>query len=377
MHVGLMIYGSIETLTGGYLYDRKFCEFLASQGDRAEVISLPRRDHLLRALADNASPSLIRQVAGAPFDVLVQDELIHPSTVLLNRRLRSKARCPIVTIVHLLRSSERAVRLRRLSSSTERRYLAGVDGAVFNSETTRAAVESLLGRRLPGVVSYPGGDHLAADAADASEAKIAARARAQGALSVLSIANVLPGKGLHVLVDALGHLPAEGWRLTVVGSLTMNRAYAARLRGLIESTGLRDNVDLVGAVPNSRVADYLRDSHLLVVPSDYEALGIAYLEAMRFGLPVIATTAGGAGEIVGHGSEGFLVAPGDAAALTAHLRLLGEDRELLLRMGLAAQRRAARHPTWDESFELARGFLAALVETHQIHRGQRSRETAR
>ena len=369
MHVGLMIYGSIETLTGGYLYDRKFVEFLASQGDRAGVISLPRPERLSGALADNARPSLMRRVAGAPFDVLVQDELIHPSTVLLNRRLTSRARCPIVTIVHLLRSSERAVRLRRLSSAAERRYLAGVDGAVFNSETTRAAVESLLGRRLPGVVAYPGCDHLAADA---SESEIAARARADGALRVLSVANVLPGKGLHVLVDALAHLPAGGWRLAVVGSLTMDRAYAGHLRGLIERAGLRNNVDLVGAVPNSRVADYLRDSHLLVVPSDYEALGIAYLEAMRFGLPVIATAAGGAGEIIGHGTEGFLVAPGDAAAITAHLRLLGEDREVLFRMGLAAQRRVARHPTWRESFEPVRRFLASLAETH---RGQRSRET--
>ena len=114
MHVGLMIYGSIETLTGGYLYDRKFLEFLASQGDRVDVISLARRTRLSLALAGNARPSLLRRVARAPFDVLVQDELIHPSTVLINPRLRSLAACPIVTIVHLLRSSERAVRLLHL-----------------------------------------------------------------------------------------------------------------------------------------------------------------------------------------------------------------------------------------------------------------------
>ena len=84
-----MIYGSIETLTGGYLYDAKFLEFLASRGDRAEVISLSRPRRLPQALAGNARPSLLHRVARAPFDVLVQDELIHPSSVLLNRRLRS------------------------------------------------------------------------------------------------------------------------------------------------------------------------------------------------------------------------------------------------------------------------------------------------
>ncbi|MCA1851563.1 MAG: hypothetical protein LC647_03970 [Beggiatoa sp.] len=45
MRVGLVIYGSIETLTGGYLYDRRLLDQLASRGDRAEVISLPRRNH--------------------------------------------------------------------------------------------------------------------------------------------------------------------------------------------------------------------------------------------------------------------------------------------------------------------------------------------
>jgi glycosyltransferase involved in cell wall biosynthesis len=263
-----------------------------------------------------------------------------------------------------LRSSEEtaATRLRGFYSAVERRYLATVDAALYNSETTRMAVEALLGRSLPGLVAYPGADHLAVER---SETELAARARATGPLRVLSIANVLPGKGLCVLIDALSQLPTESWRLQIVGSLTMDRPYVNRLRGLIARAGLATHVHLVGTVPNARIPEYLIQSHLLVVPSHYEALGIAYLEAMRFGLPVIATTAGGAHEIVEHGREGFLVAPGDADALTRHLRLLVADRELLLRMGLAARRRAARHPTWAQSFERARIFLRSLVETHR------------
>jgi hypothetical protein len=62
MRVGLVIYGSIETLTGGYLYDRRLLDHLVSRGDRAEVISLPSRNHHPRALCDNASPSLVRRL---------------------------------------------------------------------------------------------------------------------------------------------------------------------------------------------------------------------------------------------------------------------------------------------------------------------------
>jgi glycosyltransferase involved in cell wall biosynthesis len=364
MRVGLVIYGSLETLTGGYLYDRKLLDHLASRGDQTEVFSLPWRNYP-RHLADNASLSLARRLRRSRFDILLQDELNHPSLVLLNRRLEAQAGCSIVTLVHLLRSSERRTsRLRGLYAAVERRYLATIDAAVFNCETTRQAVDRLLGRSLPGVVAYPGCDHLATSISDN---ELAVRARAPGPLRVLTIANVLPGKGLHVLVEALGRLPLECWRWTIVGSLTMDRAYADRLRGLIRRAGLGSCVDLVGAVPNRQIPNHLARSHLLAVPSSYEALGIAYLEAMRSGLPVIATSAGGAREVVDHGREGFLVAPGDVDALTRHLQLLLTDRELLLRMGRAALRRAGRHPTWDQSFAHVRAFLCSLVDSRRCH----------
>jgi len=94
MRVGLVIYGSIEILTGGCLYDRRLLDHLVSRGDRAEVISLPRRNHYPRALCDNASPSLVRRLTRARFDVLLQDALVHPSLVFLNGWLRAKGSLP-------------------------------------------------------------------------------------------------------------------------------------------------------------------------------------------------------------------------------------------------------------------------------------------
>ena len=98
------------------------------------------------------------------------------------------------------------------------------------------------------------------------------------------------------------------------------------------------------------------------MPSSYEGFGIVYLEGMHFGLPAIASTAGAAQEIITHGQNGFLVAPGDAAALAQCLKTLMKDRQLLLKMSLAAQRRAAAHPTWNESAARVRGFLQGLLE---------------
>jgi glycosyltransferase involved in cell wall biosynthesis len=97
------------------------------------------------------------------------------------------------------------------------------------------------------------------------------------------------------------------------------------------------------------------------VPSSYEGFGIVYLEAMHFGLPAIAGTIGAAQELVHHDHNGFLVPPGDAAALARYISLLMADRELLLKMSLTAHRSAAAHPTWNESAARARVFLQSCL----------------
>ena len=147
----------------------------------------------------------------------------------------------------------------------------------------------------------------------------------------------------------------------MAGSLEMDTAYVEAIRRQIEDAGLAPRVSLLGALPARELAARCAASHLLAVPSSYEGFGIVYLEGMHFGLPAIAGTAGAAKEIITHGQNGFLVPPGDAAALARCLRLLMEDRELLLKMSLAAHRRAAAHPTWNESAARARAFLQSFL----------------
>jgi glycosyltransferase involved in cell wall biosynthesis len=323
-----------------------------------EVISLAWRNYG-RHLTDNLSRRLLRRLQEAKFDVLIQDELNHPSLFLGNLWLKRRVRYPIVTLVHLLRCSEsHPAWLKRVYEAVERKYFKTVDGAIFNCNTTRAAANRLTGRDIPGVVAYPGRDHLRYEF---SSEEIAQRVRRPGPLQVIFLANVVPGKGLNTLIEALGQMPHGSWRLTAVGSLTMDPSYSHSIRNQIERAGLSDYVELVGAVPNDEIPYYLVKHHVLVGPSRYEALGIVYLEAMGFGLPVIATAAGGAHEIVSHGEVGFLTPPGDADMLARYLRQIDQERERLLEMSLAAYKRISTHPTWDESFGRIRDFLQSLV----------------
>ncbi len=358
MRIGLIIYGSLDTLTGGYLYDRMLVEHLRRRGDQVEIISLPWRTYA-RHLSDNLSLSLVRRLRRAALDVLLQDELNHPSLVWVNRRLRRDMHYPLVAVVHLLRCSEpRPAWQNRLYRWVETRYLNSVDGFIFNSQTTRSVVEGLVGSGRPSVVGYPGRDHLPPIL---TPEQIAARARQSGPLRLLFVGNLTPLKGLHILLQALTYLPPDAWCLTVVGSLAMAPAYVGAVRRQMARAGFNGRVALLGALPNAEVAMHLAQGHVLAVPSFYEAFGIAYLEAMSFGLPVIASTAGAAQELITHAREGFLIAPGDAAALAQHLRALSQDRECLLHMSLAAYRRAMAHPTWAESAGSIRELLQMLI----------------
>ena len=109
MKIGLIIYGSLDTVSGGYLYDRKLVESLRKRGDQVEIISLPRRNYAAH-LTDNFHFRLPRG-----FDLIIEDELNHPSLLEANRREHSH---PIVSLVHNLHSPRAAFRMAKRSLSS-------------------------------------------------------------------------------------------------------------------------------------------------------------------------------------------------------------------------------------------------------------------
>lgn len=354
MRVGLVVYGSLDTVSGGYLYDRELVAHLRHREDSVEVFSLPWRSYG-RHLTDNVSSALFRRLAAARLDVLLQDELNHPSFFWLNRRLSSAVSYPIVTVVHHLRSDEaRPSWQNQLYRRVERMYLESVDGFVFNSEATRGSVETLVGASRPAVVARPAGDRWQISL---TELEIRARANEPGPLRVVFLGSLIPRKGLHTVLAALARMPAGSLTLEVIGSSAVDPAYSARVRTLAGDLHLNPGMAFRGQLPDEQVAEHLIRSHVLAVPSSHEGFGIVYLEGMSFGLPAIATTAGGAGEIVRHGENGFLVTPGDAVALATCLTRLNADRGLLATMAVSARRTYDRQPTWEETCDKIRTFL--------------------
>ena len=356
MRIGLIIYGTLETLSGGYLYDRQLVQHLRAQGDEVIVTSLPWRNYG-RHLTDNVDGALLRGLRGQSLDLLLQDELNHPSLFYVNTKIRDQLACPIISIVHHLRCHEAHPTLvQPLYRAVERRYLNSVDGFLYNSNTTRQAVQSLLKSPRPGHVAYPAADHLRLPTHEEVRAKLAMPPHVGAPLRLLFVGNLMARKGLHTVIEALAALPPGTATLAVIGATDVEPRYTARIQQLIGRHELSQWVTLHGRVSDHALAAELQGAHLLTVPS-FEGFGIVYLEAMGWAVPSLATTAGAAGELIDHQQNGLLVPSGDAHAIASHILELAGDPHYWQRLAAAARRTFDAHPQWGDSMTGAHLWL--------------------
>jgi glycosyltransferase involved in cell wall biosynthesis len=171
---------------------------------------------------------------------------------------------------------------------------------------------------------------------------------------LLFVGRLTPHKGVDVLIRAL---PPDTL-LTVIGSEGHDpdfpeRGYPDLLRSLAGGRRVR----FAAAVDDAELASEYRRAVALVLPSVEqtcygrsiavsELLGLVALEAMASGTPVIASRVGGLPEVVEDGETGFLVPPGDVAALRQRIETLLVDRALAARMGARARNRVLAGWTW-------------------------------
>lgn len=357
MKVGLIIYGSIDTITGGYIYDRKLVDYLRAKGVLVKIFS-QNQTNLWGRVRQNFSKELLNEIMQFSPDILLQDEMNFISLFLLNQKLKKMANFPIISIVHLLNADTSQHFLAKYFLKTiEILYLKSVTGFIFNSNSTKASVMRMIAKHQHSLVAHPGKDRLKFDfTMDRIPLKYSSKE-----LMVIFVGNLLHGKGLHVLLQALAKIDVALWRLSIIGGLHFDLKYSNKILKMIDNLGIERNVKILGLLDCENLQKELISHHVLAVPSYYESFGLVYAEAMGAGLPIIAGKSGGAKEIVDDRINGFLVTPGDIEMVRDSLTKLIENRQLLEKMSQSSLAAYENMSSWDESMQKVYTFLCHLT----------------
>lgn len=164
--------------------------------------------------------------------------------------------------------------------------------------------------------------------------------RLEGAPSILFIGGNFQRKGLFVLINAVARLVSKfpGILLHVVGKDRHQPIFMTQSRKL----GIADRVKFYGWQSNEKVSAMMTGADIFSLPSFTEGFGFVYLEAMRAGTPIIATSVGGAREAFQQDKEAFFVDPGDIQGLASAIERIASCAEItnsLRQNGQAAAKR--------------------------------------
>ncbi len=221
---------------------------------------------------------------------------------------------------------------------------------------TSAYVQATLPRLYASVPSEVVHPFVPPPAAGLAGERAAVRAElwtAEDATVIVQVARMEPWKGHGLHLQALGLLrDVPGWTAWLAGGAQRLReaGHLAALRALAASLGIADRVRFAGE--RGDVRRLLAAADVLCQPNlGPEPFGIAMVEGMHAGLPVVATALGGATEVV-DASCGLLVPPGDAPALAAALRRMIADSAERRRLGDAGPARA--HALCDPDVQIGR-----------------------
>ena len=353
-----LIPGELHSGTGGYVYDRRMIEGLRALGWQVTVhaldssfphpstAALAHAEHVLSKLTDGALVLIDGLALGA------MPELIETHA----------ARLAIAALVHMPLASEvglaplRAERLRQ----QELRALQRVCQVIVTGRSSERLLRAQGLHRSSVSVVTP-----------AADPATLARRRYDETLRLLCVATINDGKGHELLIEALTPLAHLPWQLCCIGSLTRSPATVARVRALLQRSGLEARVALLGERPHQELPEHYSASDLFVLATRHESYCMAVAEALAHGLPIISSRTGAIPELVGP-HAGILVDPGDGAALHAALARVLQQPGLAQQLADGALIARRRLKPWAASC----AELSAALATLQKSMGASAREPA-
>ncbi len=183
----------------------------------------------------------------------------------------------------------------------------------------------------------------------------------QSQFRVVLFGRIEHGKGQHVLVEAMALLANSKINIsaTFVGQV-MDNDYFEKLKQSVKKHGLEERIAYLDFIDNPMAVMPCFD--VLVLLTYCETFGLVLVEAMRAGVAVIGTDAGGVPEIIEHDKTGMLIPPGNAGVLARELTKLYDDAGLKKRLARAGKHKADREFNSELHFNKLEHLLTAIGE---------------
>lgn len=196
----------------------------------------------------------------------------------------------------------------------------------------------------------------------------------QNEFVILQLGRIVQRKGIDVTLNAAAILRRQydvPVRLLIVGGNSEHPApemtpELGRLMQRAEDLGIADSVTFTGRRPRGQLRYYYSAANVFVATPWYEPFGIALVEAMACGTPVIGAAVGGIKTTVVDGETGYLVPPNDPQALAERLAWLHRHPHVAQRMGWAGMRRAYQQFTWRNVATLVAHIYECVIEENMV-----------
>jgi glycosyltransferase involved in cell wall biosynthesis len=337
--------GDIETLTGGFIYERRLLESLRDVGHDMQHIRLAAT---FPAPSDaDMAEAVAALEAVEPTRPLIVDGLVFGA---IDTAGLARVRAPIVAMIHhpLALESGLDEATRDHLFRTERDNLTFAAHVFVPSPHTRRVLVEQYGA-IPDRIAVirPGVEPPSGPSRPAEPPLI------------LSVGILHPRKGHDVLIEALDRIRNLAWRAVIVGS-AWDPDFAVALERQIGQLGLEGRVRLAGKVSREDLQNLYQTAAIFALATRYEGYGIVFDEALSNGLPIVSCHTGAVPDTV-PASAGMLVPPDDPEAFAAALARLLQDRELRATLAAAALKAGANAPSWTDQARLAGSVLDALV----------------
>lgn len=337
--------GDIDTVTGGYRYEKRLLSGLRDLGHDVTHLVLP--DSFPDPGPGDMAQSVAALCAVPPSHPLILDGLVFGS---IDPAGLAQVRAPVVAMIHhplALESGLTAARRRHLHD-TERANLAlAAHVLVPSPHTARTLITDYGVDPARITIALPGTDRPTQAASPVQPPLI------------LSVGLHHPRKGHPVLLRALAGIADLEWQAQIVGRVHDAAAYAAHQQ-LCADLGLTARVAVRGQVVEAALDALYADATIFALASEYEGYGMVFAEALVRGLPIVACRAGAIPDTV-PADAGTLVPVGDVAAFSAALRQMLCDPARRMRQAAAARRHGAALPVWADTARIAGKVLGRVA----------------